>query len=199
MLSALFEWRFSIINSAIRSIAMPRIAKNVGKIPHKMIIHAADCAEWKGSRRKANIVICNNMGIKKGLSKANPIFDRPSRVSRKTISTPDVGSKTGRFVQTLNAPNETGQCAKRVNKKNPNTVVVEITNAIPAERRTASTISSLTGNGMVKSIKRTGEYGKSKPCPIMVPKANNITSESLVECISRNNTLTQIMVPNPLR
>ena len=54
------------------------------------------------------------MGIKNGLSSASPMFDRPSRVSRRTMSTPDVGSKTGRFVQTLNEPKDTGQRDRRV-------------------------------------------------------------------------------------
>jgi hypothetical protein len=33
MLCALFEWRFSMINSAMRNIAIPHIAKNVGSTP----------------------------------------------------------------------------------------------------------------------------------------------------------------------
>jgi hypothetical protein len=40
MLCALFEWRFSMINSAMRNIAIPRIAKNVGNTPHTMMIQA---------------------------------------------------------------------------------------------------------------------------------------------------------------
>jgi hypothetical protein len=41
MLCALFEWRFSMINSAMRNIAIPRIAKNVGSTPQIMMIQAA--------------------------------------------------------------------------------------------------------------------------------------------------------------
>lgn len=85
------------------------------------------------------------------------MFDLPSRVRRTTISTPDVGSNTGRFVQTLNDPKETGYRVSRVKRKNPVTVTIEMTKAKPADSRTASTISSLTFKGSVKIIKRMGE------------------------------------------
>ena len=44
MLCALFEWWFSMINSATRNIATPCIAKNVGNTPHMKMIQAADWA-----------------------------------------------------------------------------------------------------------------------------------------------------------
>ena len=66
MLCALFEWRFSMINSAIRNIAFPRIAKNDGNTPHIMMIQAADWADWNGSNRSISIVICIKIGIKMG-------------------------------------------------------------------------------------------------------------------------------------
>jgi len=135
MLCALFEWRFSMINSAMRNIAMPRIAKNVGSTPHIMMIQAADWADWNCSSRSVSMVICIKIGIKNALSSANPMFDRPSRVSRRTMSTPDVGSKTGRFVQTLNEPKDTGQRDRWVKWKNPAKVRIEITNVTPANRR----------------------------------------------------------------
>ena len=111
-----------MINSVIREIAIPRIAKNVGKTPHIMMIQAADWADLNGSNRSISIVICIKIGIKNGLSSASPMFDLPSRVSRRTMSTPDVGSRTGRFVQTLNEPKDTGQRGRRVKRKNPVTV-----------------------------------------------------------------------------
>ena len=44
MLCALFEWCFSMINSATRNIANPCIAKNAGNTPHMKMIQAADWA-----------------------------------------------------------------------------------------------------------------------------------------------------------
>jgi hypothetical protein len=146
-----------MINSEMRNIAIPRIAKKVGNTPYSITIHAADCADRKGSNRSASITIYITMGIKNGLSSASPMFDLPSRVRRTTISTPDVGSNTGRFVQTLNDPKETGHRVSRVKRKNPVTVTIEMTKAKPADNRTASTISSLTFKGSVKIIKRMGE------------------------------------------
>ena len=127
------------------------------------------------------------------------MFDLPSRVNRSTMSTPDVGSKTGRFVQTLNDPKETGQRDKRVKRKNPVTVRIEITNVTPADRRAASTIVSLTSRGSVRTINRIGEYGKSSPCPMIVPIAISIVLELSVWCASRNSVLTQIIAIKALR
>lgn len=199
MLCALFEWRFSMINSVIRNIAIPRIAKNVGSTPHMIMIQAADWADWNGSNRSVSIVICITIGVKNGLSSASPMFDLPSRVSRRTMSTPDVGSKTGRFVQTLNDPKDTGQRDRRVNRKNPATVRIEITNVTPADRWAASTIVSLTSRGSVKIINRMGEYGKSNPCPMIVPIAISIVFELSAWCASRNRVLTHIIAINALR
>ena len=179
--------------AAIRNMAIPRIAKNVGRTPHMMMIQAADWADWNGSNRSVSIVICITIGIKNGLSIASPVFDLPSRVNRSTMSTPDVGSNTGRFVQTLNDPKETGQRDKRVKRKNPATVRIEITNVTPADRRAASTIVSLTSRGSVRIINRIGEYGKSNPCPMIVPIAINIVFALSAWCASRNSVLTHII------
>ena len=144
-------------------------------------------------------MISIKIGIKNGLSSASPMFDLPSRVSRRTMSTPDVGSKTGRFVQTLNEPKDTGQRDRRVNRQNPATVRIEITNVTPADRRAASTIVSLTFKGRVKIINRIGEYGESNPCPMIVPIAMSIVFALSAWCASRNSVLTQIIAIKALR
>jgi hypothetical protein len=145
------------------------------------------------------MVICIKTGIKNELSSANPMFDRPSRVSRRTMSTLDVGSKTGRFVQTLNEPKDTGQRDRREKRKNPAKVRIEITNVNPADRRAASTIVLLTSRRSVRIINRIGEYGKSNPCPMNVPIAMSIVFELSAWCASRNKVMTLIIAIKALR
>ena len=127
------------------------------------------------------------------------MFDLPSRVSRRTMSRPDVGSKTGRFVQTLIELKDTGQRNRRVKRKNPATVRIEITNVTPAHRRAASTIVLLTSRGSVRIINRIGEYGKSNPCAMIVPIAINIVFALSAWCASPNSVLTHIIAIKALR